>query len=642
MNSESSNTETPTVEQLHEARLKRWHQTGEALHTVENLRSWINAAGLVLFAPRPQVVAPAPTFVEAVLGVANSEPTLQSTTDARGLLARLVAEGVAVPLNLMGTHGTPADTPDFVASAAVFSYIFTLRGDKAWKQPPATSGPVKVSNLALATYQALSSNGPMSAYDLATQLGKEVTETACLRAVNELWTQLRVLPLIQPDGRATVWELTSARFTKQVKSGANAGQPTALSALLSLYLGQAIIASEDEIESFLSPVAPRSRIREVAHALLAARQLDTLVIDGKTLLHVAGEAPSFATPETESAPTEAAGADAQVGEGLGEHVEEGAPRITKYVPTPRKIGTGNLAKGKPAAKRPFERGGERRRAEGFQPRGGGRDERERRPFRKPTGGGTERRFDRPWDEDRTRRKPQDTADFRPPRTTRPADAEQGGERREFRGGSRPPRRDEGRPERRPRREVDRNAGTRPFQNRPERQQRPERDDARHAGGAQERPNFRRFDEPRRPRREQGDRPPARDRRTDFDRKPPRREGQAETRTPRPKGQFESRPNRREGRSDGRPPRREGQFEGRPRRNNQIEGRPRREGQAEGRPPRREGGFAPRSGGKQSGNRPFGKSKFGGGGKFGKSPAKKKPFEKKPSDRTFRPKRDESA
>src|SRR5205823_4513086 len=197
-----------------------------------------NAAGLVLFAPRPQVVAPAPTFVEAVLGSPNSGPTLQSMSDARVLLARLVGEGVAVPLNLMGAHGTPGDTPDFVASAAVFSYVFTLRGDKAWKQPPATSGPVKVSNLALATYEAISSKGPMSAYDLATQLGKEVTEAACLRALNELWTHLRVIPITQHDGRTTVWELTSSRFGKQIKAGTNAGLPSAVSALVSLYLGQ--------------------------------------------------------------------------------------------------------------------------------------------------------------------------------------------------------------------------------------------------------------------------------------------------------------------------------------------------------------------------------------------------------------------
>ena len=61
-----------------------------------------------------------------------------------------------------------------------------------------------------------------------------------LRALAELWAHLRVLPLPQPDGLPSLWELSSARFTKQIKAGANAGQPSALSALISLYLGQAI------------------------------------------------------------------------------------------------------------------------------------------------------------------------------------------------------------------------------------------------------------------------------------------------------------------------------------------------------------------------------------------------------------------
>src|ERR1019366_10048096 len=177
---------------------------------------------------------------------------------------------------------------------AVFSYVFTLRGDKAWKQPPTTSGALKVSNLGLAIHEALSQRGPLSAYELTTEVGKEVTEAAVLRALIELWTHLRVLPLAQPDGRPTLWELSSARFTKQIKAGANAGQPTALSALISLYLGQAVVATEDEIETFLSPLAPRSRVRDVIHALLSARQLETLVIDGRTLLHVGGELPAFA------------------------------------------------------------------------------------------------------------------------------------------------------------------------------------------------------------------------------------------------------------------------------------------------------------------------------------------------------------
>ena len=393
--------------------------------TMENLRAWINTAGLVLFVPRPQIASPAPSLVEAVLGAPTPTPTIDQAAQGRSLLARLVAEGLAVPLNLLGAGpgtvhaGAPGDTPDFVASTAVFSYIFTLRGDKAWKQPPATSGPFKVSPLALATHDALSRRSPLSAYDLSTEVGKEVTEAAILRSLGELWTHLRVLPLAQPDGAATLWELSSARFTKQIKAGANAGQPSALSALISLYLGQAVVATEDEIESFLSPLASRSRIRDVLHALLSARQLDTVAVEGRTMLYVAGSLPAFLAPQAELIEGEAQ-STAVVEEIAVEAGAEGkdAPRITKYVPKPRKIGTGYLAKAKPsqlgAKPGPYERGTKGFGAKqgfkarpvgefkpGFKPRDGSgpAPDRQRRPFSKPASSS----FDKPWEEEKARR-----------------------------------------------------------------------------------------------------------------------------------------------------------------------------------------------------------------------------------------------
>jgi 23S rRNA pseudouridine2605 synthase len=432
-NSETSNSAIPTAAQLAETRLKQWHQQGEALLTIENLRGWINATGLVLFAPRPQIASPAPSLVEAVLGVPNATPTIEQTAEARSLLARLVAEGLAVPLNLLGpgagtVHASaPGDTPDFVVSTAVFSYIFTLRGDKGWKQPPSTSGAMKVSQLALATHDALTRRGPLSAYDLTTEVGKEVTEAAILRALGELWTHLRVLPLSQPDGAKTLWELTSARFTKQIKAGANAGQPSALSALISLYLGQAVVAAEDEIESFLSPLASRSRIRDVIHALLAARGLETIAVEGRTVLHVARSLPAFLAAEDASAAASTEDTDDSIevaAAGEDEQTDangESQPRITKFVAKPRKIGTGYLAKAKPSqfaekafgaaktgsfgAKRAFKPGFKDGARSGFKPGfaqrsgAGPAPDRDRRPFNKPSAPG----FDKPWDEDKTRR-----------------------------------------------------------------------------------------------------------------------------------------------------------------------------------------------------------------------------------------------
>ncbi|MEO6803057.1 MAG: hypothetical protein ABI197_07425, partial [Granulicella sp.] len=76
----TSSTNLPTADQLAASRLLRWHQQGEALLTFENLRSWVNATGLVLFASRSQQLpAPAPSLVEAVLGAPNANPVLADT-----------------------------------------------------------------------------------------------------------------------------------------------------------------------------------------------------------------------------------------------------------------------------------------------------------------------------------------------------------------------------------------------------------------------------------------------------------------------------------------------------------------------------------------------------------------------------------
>ena len=386
-----SNLSTPTADQLAAARVSHWRHNADPILTINMLRDWLNTSGLVLYTPRAaQLPAPAPSFVEVTLGTARPSPTLAETEPSRSLLSCLILDGGAIPLNLLGNPtGIGTETPDFIVSPLAFPYIFTLRGDKAWKLPPTTSGATKVSPLALNTYTLLAEQAKdsgLSAYDLATQLGKEVTETAVLRALTELWQHLRVLPVPQPDGAPTLWELTTTRFTKQIKAGANAGQPTALSALISLYLGQAIVASEEEIETFLSPIAARSRIRDVIHALLSARQLETVAVEGRTVLHVAGELPAFLAVAT-PAPDDI---DSLVVTTEGDTTEpsETPTRITKFIPKPRKVGTGFVTKpGRNTEDRPTPR--------------------ERRPFtresNRPSFDKARPSFTRPWEEEKADR-----------------------------------------------------------------------------------------------------------------------------------------------------------------------------------------------------------------------------------------------
>ena len=429
-----SNLSTPTADQLAAARLAHWRQNADPILTINMLRDWLNTSGLVLFTPRAaHLPVPAPSFLEATFGSPNPAPTLADTEPSRNLLSRLILDGGAIPLNLLGNPtGVGTETPDYLVSPLAFPYIFTLRGDKAWKQPPATTGATKVSTLALNAYTLLSDRAKdtqpgLSAYDLATQLGKEVTETAVLRALTELWQHLRVLPIPQHDGAPTLWELTATRFTKQIKAGANAGQPTALSALISLYLGQAIVASEEEVETFLSPIAARSRIRDVIHALLAARQLETVAVEGRTVLHVAGELPAFlAIP----IPADEAPAQDDI-DFLVVTSESDTPeasvRIKEFIPKPRKVGTGFVTRpGRNSEDRPTPR--------------------ERRPFTRESGRPA---FTKPWEEEKAARlaaaqspsRVQDQADATPrPKPSHPYDRKPATDRKPSfdREGKRPP------------------------------------------------------------------------------------------------------------------------------------------------------------------------------------------------------------
>ena len=110
--------------------------TLEALRDVDaTQRGWC-----CLRRERSSLAAPAPSLVEATLGKANAAPTLARDgcgAEPAGAADRGRQRGAA---ESAGRDGGWDGSPDFVVSAAVFSYIFTLRGNKAWKQPPVTSG----------------------------------------------------------------------------------------------------------------------------------------------------------------------------------------------------------------------------------------------------------------------------------------------------------------------------------------------------------------------------------------------------------------------------------------------------------------------------------------------------------------------
>jgi hypothetical protein len=280
-----------TSEQLEAARAERMRQNGHGTITLEDARTWIEETGLCLFLPRRQFSSSiAPSFVEAVAGQRDATPNPPQIAAAEELLVRLELDGVAVRLNLLGQ---PGEQPDFVVAGWVLPYVYALRGDRDWRRIPQLTGSRQVSPLAVQAYKLLEAT-ETNISELTHTLGREVTEAAVLRAITELWQQLRIIPVIDAPGKAARWQLLRLRFQKAIAEGASTSQVTAISVLASIYLQAVIAATMEEVEIFLSPLTARSKVREVLRGLVATRQVHTISMGHAPLFYVAGTLPEFA------------------------------------------------------------------------------------------------------------------------------------------------------------------------------------------------------------------------------------------------------------------------------------------------------------------------------------------------------------
>ncbi len=280
-----------TSEQLEAARAERMRQNGLGTLTLEDARTWIEETGLCLFLPRRQFSSSiAPSFVEAIGGQRDSTPAPRQIAAAEELLVRLETDGVAVRLNLLGQ---PGEQPDFVVAAWVLPYVYALRGDRDWRRSPQLTGSRQVSPLAVQAYKFLET-GDLTISQLKQSLGREVSETAVIRAITELWQQLRIIPVVPAPGQPARWQLLRVRFQRAIAEGASTSQVTAISVLASIYLQAVIAASMEEVELFLAPLTARSKVREVLRGLLATRQVHTISMGHSPHFYVAGTLPEFA------------------------------------------------------------------------------------------------------------------------------------------------------------------------------------------------------------------------------------------------------------------------------------------------------------------------------------------------------------
>ncbi|HVC46468.1 MAG TPA: hypothetical protein VND90_04425 [Terracidiphilus sp.] len=261
---------------------------------MEDARTWIEETGLCLFLPRKQFSSSvAPSFIEAIAGRREAAPDSRQIAAAEQMLVRLENDGIAVRLNL---QGQPGEQPDYVVAAWVLPYVYALRGDRDWRRVPQLTGSRAVSQLAVQAYKLLESGGDATVAQLKHALGREVTEGAVLRAITELWQQLRIIPVIAAPGQPARWQLLRHRFQKAIAEGASTSQVTAISVLASIFLQAVIAATMEDVELFLAPLTARSKVREVLRGLVATRQVHSIAQGPAPHFYVAGTLPEFAPP----------------------------------------------------------------------------------------------------------------------------------------------------------------------------------------------------------------------------------------------------------------------------------------------------------------------------------------------------------
>ena len=273
-----------TENELQELRRQKWRVNGTPIRTLDDAHEFIESVGFCLMFPtRPPVMAP--TFVGAYAGNETNLPTWQHVfadkraLEAQELMVRLLREKHAYEANLF------SETP-FLVAASVFPFFYGLVGDRNPRQVPKSGPRSEYSPLAAHTFQAIQKHGAVSKQRLKELLGGDLSNAALDRALNELWSKLRITRVDYNKDEGAFWDVLFRWSPEPVREGMNMGIPEAMTALVSKYLDCVVAAEQSEIEEFFSNLIARSRTREAINALLAAREFQYTHVGGRTLIQI--------------------------------------------------------------------------------------------------------------------------------------------------------------------------------------------------------------------------------------------------------------------------------------------------------------------------------------------------------------------
>jgi len=273
-----------TEQELHQLRQKRWRLDGNPLRTLDDAREFIDSVGFCLMYPllRPVLV---PTFVGAYAGEDRNLPTWKMAfsdpraKDATELMVRLLREKSAYEANLFGET-------NFLVSASAFPYFYGLVGDRNPKQMPKPGRRNEYTPLALGVFEVIQKEGAVTKNTLREKLGGELSPAALDRALNELWSRLRITRVDYVPDEGAYWDALYRWSPQPVHDGIQLSMPEALTALLSKYVDAVVAADQTEIGDFFSNIVPRSKVNEAINALLSARELQFVNVDNRSMLQV--------------------------------------------------------------------------------------------------------------------------------------------------------------------------------------------------------------------------------------------------------------------------------------------------------------------------------------------------------------------
>ncbi|HZQ22398.1 MAG TPA: crosslink repair DNA glycosylase YcaQ family protein [Terriglobales bacterium] len=281
-----------TDQELEQLRRERWHLDGKPVRTLDEARSFVEEVGFCLMYPvKPPVLVP--TFVGAWTGSDDRLPTWQHAfADPRAkaaseLMVRLLRERDAYEANVLDENN------NFLVAASVFPYFYALVGERNPKQPPKPGSRSGYSQLACDAFAIIQRSGPLSKQKLRHTLGGEISTVALDRALNDLWSRLRITRVDYSATEGASWDVLYRWSPDVVREAINLSVPEALTALISKYLDSVVAGEPGEVENFFGNLISRSKIRDAIKALLSARELSFARIGHRTLLEITQEKPAF-------------------------------------------------------------------------------------------------------------------------------------------------------------------------------------------------------------------------------------------------------------------------------------------------------------------------------------------------------------